>query len=165
MTQGGGRAQPINFTANDYCTGIHLAVGTVLALLARARGAAVTSVDASLMTTATVFQSEHVAQIAIDGKRSDAVGADLHGPAPGRRLYEVADGWIVVCAVTAEQLTALGVALGLSEISAPAIAQAVAAMRAAGTRARSSPRIGCRPRSACIPARSPTTSRWSAGVS
>ena len=36
MTQGGGHAQPTNFTANDYCTGIHLAAGIVLALLARA---------------------------------------------------------------------------------------------------------------------------------
>jgi len=136
MTQGGGRAQPTNFTANDYCTGIHLAVGTVFALLARTRGAAVTSVDASLMTTATVFQSEHVAQIAIDGERSDAVGADLRGPAPGLRLYEAADGWIVVCAVTPEQLAAVGVAFGLAEVSAPDIARAVGAMRTAEACAR-----------------------------
>ena len=41
----GGRV-PVNFTANDYCTGLHLAAGIVLALLARARGAGVTSVEA-----------------------------------------------------------------------------------------------------------------------
>ncbi len=33
MTQGGGRPQTMNFTANDYCTGLHLAAGVVLALL------------------------------------------------------------------------------------------------------------------------------------
>ncbi len=83
MTQGGGAPQPTNFTANDYCTGVHLAAGVVLALLARARGAAVSSVEASLMMTATVFQSEHVAEIAAHGRREDAVGAELRGPAPG----------------------------------------------------------------------------------
>ncbi len=97
MTQGGGRPQPTNFTANDYCTGIHLAAGAVLALLARARGTAVTSVEASLMMTATVFQSEQVAEIARDGSRKDAVGAELRGPTPGCRLYQAKDGWVVVC--------------------------------------------------------------------
>jgi hypothetical protein len=48
----------VNFTANDYGTGLHLAAGIVLALLARARGVAVTNVESSLMMTATVFQSE-----------------------------------------------------------------------------------------------------------
>jgi crotonobetainyl-CoA:carnitine CoA-transferase CaiB-like acyl-CoA transferase len=131
MTQGGGRAQPTNFTANDYCTGIHLAVGTVLALLARARGAAVTSVDASLMMTATVFQSEHVAQIAINGEPDDEVGADLRGPTPGRHLYEAVDGWLAVCAVTSDQLAAIGVAFGIAETSVPAIDQRVRTMTVA----------------------------------
>ncbi len=40
MTQGGGRGHvPVNFTANDYGTGLHLAAGIVLALLGpRPRG-------------------------------------------------------------------------------------------------------------------------------
>ena len=43
MTQGGGgRPVPVNFTANDYGTGLLLAAGIVLALLGRARGVAVT---------------------------------------------------------------------------------------------------------------------------
>jgi crotonobetainyl-CoA:carnitine CoA-transferase CaiB-like acyl-CoA transferase len=128
MTQGRGRPQAMNFTANDYCTGIHLAAGTVLALLARARGSAVTSVEGSLMMTATVFQSEHVAQIAYSGEREDAVGADLLGPTPGCRLYEALDGWIVISAVKPEELAALGVALEVADISAPAIARVVGAM-------------------------------------
>ncbi|MGO9876853.1 MAG: CaiB/BaiF CoA transferase family protein [Acidimicrobiia bacterium] len=136
MTQGGGRAQPMNFTANDYCTGIHLAVGAVLALLARARGTAVTSVDASLMMTATVFQSEHVAQIAMNGQRDDAVGADLRGPTAGQHLYEAADGWLVICAVTPDQLVATGVALGVADVSIPAISRVVGTMTVADACAR-----------------------------
>ena len=42
MTQGRDHPQPVNFTANDYGTGMHLAAGIVLGLLARARGVAVT---------------------------------------------------------------------------------------------------------------------------
>ena len=66
MTQGGGvRPVPVNFTANDYGTGLLLGAGIVLALLGRARGVAVTGVDASLALTATLFQSEDVAALAI----------------------------------------------------------------------------------------------------
>ena len=65
MTQGGGRRPvPVNFTANDYGTGLLLGAGVVLALLGRARGVAVTGVEASLALTATLFQSEDVAALA-----------------------------------------------------------------------------------------------------
>ncbi len=83
MTQGGGvRPVPVNFTANDYGTGLLLGAGVVLALLGRARGVAVTGVTASLALTATVFQSEDVAALATgDGCRARSgrrglVGAD-----------------------------------------------------------------------------------------
>jgi crotonobetainyl-CoA:carnitine CoA-transferase CaiB-like acyl-CoA transferase len=128
MVQGGGRAQPVNFTANDYCTGLHLAAGIVLALLARARGVAVTSVVASLMTTATVFESEQVAQLAVHGELGDDVGADLRGPSPGLHLYEAGDGWVAVCAVTGEQGAALGAALGLDVVTVDAASAAMKAM-------------------------------------
>ena len=88
MTQGGGHAQPTNFTANDYCTGIHLAAGVVArAARPRARASRCRSVEASLMMSATVFQSEHVAEIAARGHRDDAVGPGRLGPAAGCRLY------------------------------------------------------------------------------
>ena len=68
MTQGGGVSPvPVNFTANDYGTGLLLGAGIVLALLGRSRGVAVTGVDASLALTATVFQSEDVAALATVG--------------------------------------------------------------------------------------------------
>jgi len=128
MTQGGGRAQPVNFTANDYGTGLQLATSTVLALLARARGVAVTNVESSLVMTATIFQSEDVAQVAIRGQRDDAVGDDLGGPTPGSHIYQASDGSIVICAVTSLQLAALIKALGIAALTVEAIAQAIKAM-------------------------------------
>jgi len=125
MTQGGGRAQPVNFTANDYGTGLHLAAGIVLALLVRLRGTLVSTVEASLMTTATVFQSEHIAQLALHGARSDDVGDELKGPTAACRLYQAGDGWIVVCAVTDVQRAALRDALELTELSVRAVAPVI----------------------------------------
>ncbi len=125
MTQGGGHPQPVNFTANDYGTGLHMAAGIVLALLVRLRGTLVSTVEASLMTTATVFQSEHIAQLAIEGGRRDDVGDDLKGPTPACRLYQAVDGWIVVCAVTEDQRVALRDALDLTDLSVPAVSAVI----------------------------------------
>jgi len=130
MTQGGGHPQPVNFTANDYGTGLHLAAGIVLALLVRARGTVVRTVEASLMMTATVFQSEHIAQLAMRGRRDDDVGADLRGPSTGCHLYAASDGWIAICAVTLAQQSALGHAFGLDALSDPDVAPMVASMTA-----------------------------------
>jgi crotonobetainyl-CoA:carnitine CoA-transferase CaiB-like acyl-CoA transferase len=127
MTQGDGRPQPVNFTANDYGTGLHLAAGCVLALLARSRGVAATTVEASLMMTAMVFQSEHVAQIAVQGQPANDVGEDLRGPTPWCHLYQAADGWLVLCAMTPEQQAAVVTALELDDLSVPAIERAIRA--------------------------------------
>jgi crotonobetainyl-CoA:carnitine CoA-transferase CaiB-like acyl-CoA transferase len=114
MTQGGGaRPVPVNFTANDYGTGLLLGAGIVLALLGRSRGVAVTGVDASLALTATVFQSEDVAALAVDGAVPDRVGADLWGPSMWFHLYRAKDGWVTVCCVTDAHRTGLLAALGL----------------------------------------------------
>jgi formyl-CoA transferase len=127
MTQGGGRPQPVNFTANDYGTGLHLAAGIVLALLARARGTSVRTVEASLMMTATVFQSEHVAQLAGGGGRTDDVGPDLAGPSPWCRLYQGTDGWVTVCAVTPDHRAALVSSLGAGTGGTPTVTASIAA--------------------------------------
>ena len=119
MTQGGGvRPVPVNFTANDYGTGLLLGAGIVLALLGRARGVAVTGVDASLALTATVFQSEDVAALATGlggcvGVVPDRVGADLLGPSMWFHLYRAKDGWVTVCCVTDAHRAGLLRALGL----------------------------------------------------
>ncbi len=114
MTQGGGvRPLPVNFTANDYGTGLLLGAGIVLALLGRARGVAVTGVDASLALTATVFQSEDVAALALAGAVPDRVGADLWGPSMWFHLYRAKDGWVTVCCVTDAHRAGFLRALGL----------------------------------------------------
>jgi crotonobetainyl-CoA:carnitine CoA-transferase CaiB-like acyl-CoA transferase len=119
MTQGGGaRPVPVNFTANDYGTGLLLGAGVVLALLGRARGVAVSGVDASLALTATMFQSEDVAALATgagggDGVVPDRVGADLLGPSMWFHLYRATDGWLTVCCVTDAHRTGLLRSLGL----------------------------------------------------
>jgi crotonobetainyl-CoA:carnitine CoA-transferase CaiB-like acyl-CoA transferase len=115
MTQGGGaRPVPVNFTANDYGTGLLLGAGVVLALLGRARGVAVTGVEASLALTSTVFQSEDVAALAVAGAVPDRVGADLWGPSMWFHLYRAEDGWVTVCCVTDAHRTGLLRALGLT---------------------------------------------------
>ncbi len=128
MTQGGGQPQPVNFTANDYGTGLHLAVGVVLALLARTRGTQGGTVDASLMVTATVFQSEQIAQIAMCGAQSDDVGSDLKGPSPGCHLYRAMDGWVAVCAVTTAQQVRLCEYLGVDSCQVGLIEPVIAEM-------------------------------------
>jgi len=131
MSQGGGsRPVPVNFTANDYGTGLLLAAGIVLALLGRSRGAAVTTVDASLALTATLFQSEEVALLAAHGSVPDLVGDG--GPSLGRHLYRAKDGWVTVCCVTDAQLAALGRALDVSgPLTVEGVAEAVGSSAAA----------------------------------
>jgi crotonobetainyl-CoA:carnitine CoA-transferase CaiB-like acyl-CoA transferase len=134
MTQGGGaRPVPVNFTANDYGTGLLLAAGIVLALLGRALGAAVTTVDASLALTATLFQSEGVAALAATGAVPDLVGEGLGGPSWGCRLYRAKDGWVTVCCVTEAQRTSLGASLlgdGSDGPALEALAEAVGLLTA-----------------------------------
>jgi len=132
MTQGGGaRPVPVNFTANDYGTGLLLAAGIVCALLGRARGAAVTTVQASLALTATLFQSEDVASLELRGSVPDLVGDDLLGPAPWCRLYRAKDGWVTVCCATDGQRVALARALtGTGSSSVEGLAEAVGSLPA-----------------------------------
>ncbi len=136
MTQGGGRA-PVagNVVVNDYGTGLLLAAGIVCALLGRARGAAVTTVEASLAVTATLYQAADVARLAVDGAAAadvDRVGApELRGPSVGQRLYRANDGWVVVCCVTSSDVARLGTAVGLGAsavVGADEVAEAVGTM-------------------------------------
>ena len=55
---------------------------------------------------------------------------------PWCRLYEAADGWIVVCAVTREQQAALCAALDIAEVSEKTIADAIATLDVEDVRVR-----------------------------
>jgi crotonobetainyl-CoA:carnitine CoA-transferase CaiB-like acyl-CoA transferase len=63
--------------------------------------------------TATVFQSEDVAALAVAGSVPDQVGADLLGVSMGRHLYRAKDGWVTVCCVRDVHRAGLLRALGL----------------------------------------------------
>ena len=109
MTQGGSAGpRPGNVVVNDYGTGLLLAAGVVCALLGRARGVAVTTVEASLAMTATLYQAGDVATLAVHGALGDLVGDEARGPSVGRRLYRAKDGWVTVCCVTEAQVVELG---------------------------------------------------------
>jgi crotonobetainyl-CoA:carnitine CoA-transferase CaiB-like acyl-CoA transferase len=134
MSQGGGhRPVPVNFTANDYGTGLLLAAGIVLALLGRARGVAVAGVDASLALMSTLFQSEDVADLGATGAVPDRVGDARRGPSVWCRLYEAKDGWITLCCVTDADRAGLARALGLVDdvagLDVPTVGAAVASFR------------------------------------
>ncbi|HUC06362.1 MAG TPA: CoA transferase [Acidimicrobiales bacterium] len=132
MTQGGGtHPRPVNFTANDYGTGLHLAAGIVVALLGRARGGGGSVVESSLMMTATVFQSEQVAQLGARGSVPDQVGEGCTGPSASCRLYRTGDGWLVLCAVTPTERASVLRALGVDALESPAIAAALEPMTTA----------------------------------
>jgi crotonobetainyl-CoA:carnitine CoA-transferase CaiB-like acyl-CoA transferase len=121
MTQGGRAGpRPGNVVLNDYGTGLLLAAGVVCALLGRSRGVAVTTVDASLAMTASLYQAGDVATLAVHGALDDQVGDEARGPSVGRRLYRTKDGWVTVfCATNAQvaQLAAVPGAAGADERS------------------------------------------------
>ena len=108
------RPVPVNFTANDYGTGLLLAAGIVLALLGRARGrggdegGGVAGADGD-----RCIQSEDVAALAVRRVRCRTGSVSgLGGPSVGCRLYRAKDGWVTVCCVTDVQRAALARGLG-----------------------------------------------------
>jgi crotonobetainyl-CoA:carnitine CoA-transferase CaiB-like acyl-CoA transferase len=108
----------------------------VCALLGRARGKAVTSVEASLAMTATLYQAGDVATLAVHGALGDLVGDEARGPSIGRRLYRAKDGWVTVYCVTEAQLVELGAAVGAAAPTAPAVADAMEVLTTAEVLAR-----------------------------
>ena len=125
MTQGGSAGpRPGNVVVNDYGTGLLLATGVVCALLGRARGVAVTTVDASLAMTASLYQAGDVATLAVHGELDDRVGDEARGPSVGQRLYRTKDGWVTVCCVTDAQVAELATAAGATAVTVPLVAAA-----------------------------------------
>ena len=139
MTQGGGtRPVPGNVVVNDYGTGLLLAAGIVCALLGRARGVPVTTVDASLAMTATLYQSEDVAALGLCGEVGDLVGEDGRGPSAERHLYRSVDGWVAVCCVTDAHRAGLGKVSGsdTSPLTESVVAEAIGGLTSSEALAR-----------------------------
>ena len=96
----GARPRPGNVVVNDYGTGFCWRPGWCCALLGRARGVAVTTVDASLGHDGVAVSGGRRGDVG--GRRTvgDQVGDEARGPAEGRRLYRTKDGWVTVYCVT-----------------------------------------------------------------
>jgi len=131
MTQGGGsRPRAGNVVVNDYGTGLLLAAGIACALVGRALGKPVTTVDASLAMTASLYQAESIAALGVHDAVGDLVGEDALGPSVGQRAYQVKDGWVVVCCVSESDRTRLAALVtvdvgGRRELTAAAVADAL----------------------------------------
>ena len=97
---------PAQLAPTDYTTGALGALGTVLALYARARTGVVQRVDANLLTGAILLSSAWFTRYTGKPERplSDK---DQYGLGPFHRLFRVSDGWIYVVARTADEQRAV----------------------------------------------------------
>ena len=98
---------PAQLAPTDYTTGALGALGTVLALYARARTGMAQRVDANLLTGAILLSSPWFTRYAGKPERplSDK---GQYGLGPFHRLYRLRDGWIYIVASTpAEQRAVL----------------------------------------------------------
>jgi len=126
-TQGGSTPpRMMTVPAADYATGVCLAISVVCSLLNGRRKGDWLTVNASLATSATLLEAEHLTRIAGAERIRDDVGDDLRGPDGARHIYQVADGWVVVFASTAAARKSLMAALGADSTDSPAIAAALA---------------------------------------
>jgi crotonobetainyl-CoA:carnitine CoA-transferase CaiB-like acyl-CoA transferase len=108
---------PAQLAPTDYTNGAMGALGTILAIFARARTGIVQRVDGNLLNSAVVLSSPWFTRY--DGKpKRPLADRDQYGLNPYHRLYRLKDGWIYVVARNdAEQAELRNVAA----ISAPAM--------------------------------------------
>ena len=107
--QGGADNPPVfpaQLAPTDYTTGAMGALGSILALLVRARTGVVQRVDANLLGGGIVLSSAWFSRYAGKPVRPLADKQQL-GLSPFHRLYRLADGWIYVVAESAAARRAL----------------------------------------------------------
>src|SRR5690606_16874111 len=117
--ENGGVGNPPQFSrfgVLDIQTALGSLVGTLLAVYYKQRTGRGTKASGSLLAAATAPQSETLIRLADDGvaeyPRFDATQT---GFGPGRRIYEVADGWVAVVAEADGQLAALRAIAGAAD--------------------------------------------------
>ncbi|MBT3371567.1 MAG: CoA transferase [Rhodospirillaceae bacterium] len=107
--QGGPENQPVfpaQLAPTDYTTGALGALGTVLAIYARARHGTVQRVDSNLLNGAVLLSSAWFS--AYKGRPERPLAdKEQYGVNPFHRLFRLADGWIYVAAETEAQRLAL----------------------------------------------------------
>ena len=104
---------PAQLAPTDYTTGALGALGTVLALYARARTGIAQRVDANLLTGAILLSSPWFTRYA--GKPARPLSdKGQYGLGPFHRLFRLSDGWIYVVASTPAEQRAVLATAGLS---------------------------------------------------
>jgi crotonobetainyl-CoA:carnitine CoA-transferase CaiB-like acyl-CoA transferase len=113
----GGPDNPPVFAAQlaptDYTNGAMGALGTILALFARARSGVVQRVESDLLAGGIVLSSAWFTRYAGKPERRLA-DKEQHGLGPFHRLYRLRDGWIYVVAESDEARRAMCAILGFS---------------------------------------------------
>jgi crotonobetainyl-CoA:carnitine CoA-transferase CaiB-like acyl-CoA transferase len=113
---------PAQLAPTDYATGAMGALGTILALFARARTGVVQRVDSNLLNGAALLSSAWFTQYA--GKPARPLAdKEQYGLNPFHRLYRLRDGWIYVVAQSEAARVALCRLGGLEEAAEPAPGQ------------------------------------------
>jgi len=121
--QGGGENPPVfaaQLAPTDYTNGAMGALGTLLALLVRARSGVVQRVDSDLLSGGIVLSSAWFTRYAGKPERPLA-DQQQYGLGPFHRLYRVRDGWIYVVAETDRVRRAMCAAFGVAKPEASAL--------------------------------------------
>ena len=104
---------PAQLAPTDYTNGAMGALGTILALIARARFGVVQRVDSDLLAGGIVLSSAWFTRYAGKPERPLA-DKDQYGLSPFHRLYRVRDGWIYIVAETDAERRALCTTFGFA---------------------------------------------------
>ncbi|MFD5810243.1 CoA transferase [Rhodococcus aetherivorans] len=117
--ENGGVGNPPQFSrfgVLDIQTALGSLIGTLLAVYYKQRTGRGTKASGSLLAAATATQSETLVRLA-DGSVAEypRFDATQTGFGPGRRIYEVADGWVAVVAEADGQLAALRAIAGATD--------------------------------------------------
>jgi crotonobetainyl-CoA:carnitine CoA-transferase CaiB-like acyl-CoA transferase len=108
---------PAQLAPTDYTAGAMGALGTILALFARARSGIVQRVQCDLLSSGIVLSSPWFTRYAGRPERPLA-DKEQYGLGPFHRLYAVRDGWIYVVAESDEARRAVCAMLGLVQSDA-----------------------------------------------
>jgi crotonobetainyl-CoA:carnitine CoA-transferase CaiB-like acyl-CoA transferase len=111
---------PAQLAPTDYTNGAMGALGTILALIARARFGIAQRVESDLLAGGIVLSSAWFTRYAAKPERPLA-DKEQYGLGPFHRLYRLRDGWIYVVAESAEARRALCAVVGLTAPDASAL--------------------------------------------
>ncbi len=117
--ENGGIGNPPQFSrfgVLDVQTALGSLIGTLLAVYHKQRTGRGTKASGSLLASATATQSETLIRL-VDNSVAEypRFDATQTGFGPGRRIYEVADGWVAVVAEADGQLAALRAIAGAAD--------------------------------------------------